>query len=177
MSDEKRSFSRVNTHFKANVRPLRGAAALPSFNGCPGCYATSVDMEALKQANVPSALAEYLGAINDKLDMLISMLSRDDILEDFPLEVEVVEISGSGMRFICREELSLDQHVEIVMMLSRMPLRMAGAIGRITRTEKLENGEIRYGLDFTSIRDADLETVVQFVFKEQRARIREQKWS
>ena len=135
------------------------------------------DLEALKQANVPNALAEFLGAINDKLDMIISMFSQENLLEDFPVEAEVVEISGAGMRFMSSTDIEPEQHVEIVMMLSRMPLRMAGAIGRITRVEETASDETLYGLDFTTIRDADLETVVQFVFQEQRARIREQKWN
>ncbi len=177
MSDEKRSFSRVGTNFKAYIRPVKDATSLPSFTGCPGCYASSPDLEALKQANVPNALAEFLGAINDKLDMIISMFSQENLLEDFPVEAEVVEISGAGMRFMSSTDIEPEQHVEIVMMLSRMPLRMAGAIGRITRVEETASDETLYGLDFTTIRDADLETVVQFVFQEQRARIREQKWT
>jgi hypothetical protein len=175
-SDEQRAFSRVSTHFRAYIRPLKDASSLPSFSGCPGCLSHVVDIDALKQASVPAVLAEYLGALNEKLDLIVSMLSQENILSDFPVEAEVVEISGSGMLFTSASSLAQDQYVEIVMMLSRMPLRMAGAVGKIARVQPHEQDGFLYGLDFTTIRDADLETVVQFVFQEQRARIREQKW-
>jgi c-di-GMP-binding flagellar brake protein YcgR len=66
--------------------------------------------------------------------------------------------------------------LEVVLMLSQFPLRMAGAIGRVIRAEP-DQGRTLYALDFTRIRERDLETIVQFVFQSQRDELREKKWS
>ena len=60
-------------------------------------------------------------------------------------------------------------------MLSRFPLRMAGAMGRILRLEE-QDGLLVHALDFTRIRERDLENIVQFVFQSQRDDLRGKKW-
>ena len=114
--------------------------------------------------------------INAKLDMLLSMQSRDDLSADFPIPLRIVEISGAGIRFETPEELLLESPVEAVIVLSRFPLRMAGAVGRIIRMDPLADGTTEYALDFTRIRERDLESIVQFVFQSQRDDLRGKKW-
>ena len=54
-------------------------------------------------------------------------------------------------------------------------MRLAGAMGRIIRREEID-GRIVYALDFTRIRERDLESIVQFVFQSQRDDLRGKKW-
>ena len=53
---------------------------------------------------------------------------------------------------------------------------MAGAIGRILRQDDDQDGRAVYALDFTRIRERDLESIVQFVFQSQRDDLRGKKW-
>ena len=89
--------------------------------------------------------------------------------------MDIVEISGDGVVFTSPEVLELHQYVEAVIVLARFPLRVAGAIGRIVRLDE-KDGMLFYALDFTRIRERDLESIVQFVFQSQRDDLRGKKW-
>lgn len=130
----------------------------------------------LRDAGMSEALHTMLCSINAKLDMLLSMQSRDELTADFPVTMGIVEISGAGVRFTASQELDVEQYVESVVVLSRFPLRMAGAVGRILRQEQSPDGSTVYALDFTRIRERDLESIVQFVFQSQRDDLRGKKW-
>ena len=54
-------------------------------------------------------------------------------------------------------------------------MRLAGAMGRIIRCDDVD-GTMVYALDFTRIRERDLESIVQFVFQSQRDDLRGKKW-
>jgi hypothetical protein len=172
--EEKRTFMRIPTRLRGHLRLMAGIEEIPLFRETSPLSAISCPAEA-RDAGMSESLFTMLCALNDKLDMLLSMHSRDQLENDFPVPMDIVEISGAGVRFASPEPLSLDQPVEAVIVLSRFPLRMAGAVGRIIREDSQEDG-IVYALDFTRIRERDLESIVQFVFQSQRDDLRGKKW-
>ena len=89
--------------------------------------------------------------------------------------MDILEISGAGVRFCTPDILPMEQYVETVIVLSRFPLRLAGAVGRIIRQDRQDDKTV-YALDFTRIRERDLELIVQFVFQSQRDDLRVKKW-
>ncbi len=172
--EEKRTFLRIPTRLTGYLRLLTDPEEMPIFREAPPMGSAFSPIDA-RDAGVSEPLYAMLSSINAKLDMLLSMQSRDQIEGDFPLAVEVIEISGAGVRFITPMELALDQYVEAVLVLARFPLRMAGAIGRVIRQDS-RDGQPVYALDFTRIRERDLESIVQFVFQSQRDDLRGKKW-
>jgi len=94
--------------------------------------------------------------------------------EDFPIRAEVIEISGAGLKFVSKEKFEQEQALEMAIILSQFPLRIAGVVGVILRVEHLRNLPV-YVVKFTNIREHDRESIVQFVFQEQREQIRERK--
>ena len=89
--------------------------------------------------------------------------------------MDIIDISGSGVHFHTPEPLPLPRYVEVIIVLSRFPLRLAGAVGRLSQQEHAEDRTV-YTLDFTRIRERDLESIVQFVFQSQRDDLRGKKW-
>jgi hypothetical protein len=174
--NEKRTFLRIPTRIGGHARKLESESELPVFREAPLPGVSGPGAFDARDASIPEGLYTLLSSLNAKLDMLIGMLGRDQISADFPLTLRIVEISGAGLRFFTSEELALGTSLEVVIMLSQFPLRMAGAIGRIIRVEPLEDAAL-YALDFTRIRERDLETIVQFVFQSQRDELREKKWT
>ena len=174
MGDEKRTFSRVETGVRVYMRRVPEDSGFATGFDCPGCDTETSD--ALKKSSLPEGVTDFLLELNRKMDILISLSSRKMIQDDYPIQGSVSEISGAGVKCHVRERFSPGDHVEIVLVLSAFPLRMASAIARVVRLERGGQDPI-WAMEFTRVRDPDLEQIVQFVFKEQRARIREQKWA
>jgi hypothetical protein len=171
MDNEHRSFSRVNTRLSALARKVSSPESMPRFQGFPAPPTLTVGKLG---GSLPQALIDFLTAMDAKLDMLISLESQERMRDDFPINLEITEISASGVSFRSAEPLETDTRMELVVYLSRFPLRMAGGMGRVVRNEQ-ENGSWTGALEFTDIRDTDTEAIVQFVFQEQRQQLRK-KW-
>jgi hypothetical protein len=172
--EEKRTFMRIPTRLSGHLRPLPGPDDMPIFRETPLLGSGSCSLD-LRDAGMSESLYTMLCSINSKLDMLLSMQSRDQLEADFPVPMHITEISGAGVRFSTPEAMVPDQYVEAVIVLSRFPLRMAGAVGRIVRQDTVDDHPV-YALDFTRIRERDLESIVQFVFQSQRDDLRGKKW-
>ncbi len=173
--EEKRAFMRIPTRLHGQLRLLSGPDEVPIYRETPFPGGGALCPLDAREAGMSETLYSLLCSINGKLDMLLSMQSRDQIESDFPIPLDIVEISGAGVRFLSPTPLPLGQYVEVVLVLARFPLRMAGAIGRILRQDA-QDGQDVYALDFTRIRERDLESIVQFVFQSQRDDLRGKKW-
>jgi hypothetical protein len=174
--EEKREFMRIPTRLGGHLRRLPGPDDMQVFRETPYSGVLGLCTHDGRDAGMSEGLYTLLCTINAKLDMLLSMRGRDELMADFPIALRVIEISGAGIRFTAAEDLPLECPVEAVIVLSRFPLRMAGAVGRIIRRDPHEDGIIEYALDFTRIRERDLESIVQFVFQSQRDDLRGKKW-
>ncbi len=172
--EEKRQFMRIPTRLRGHLRLLADQDEMPLFRetALMGSGTCAVDP---RESGMNEGLYALLCSINTKLDMLLSMGSRDQIEEDFPIPMDITEISGAGVRFTTTAELPAGQLVEAVIVLARFPLRLTGAVGRIIRQEEA-HGQTVFALDFTRIRERDLESIVQFVFQSQRDELRGNKW-
>ena len=170
---EKRSYSRVDVRIGCHLR----RAAEDERQRFHGYAPLSSDAarEVLVESKLPEGVVAFLLNLDAKLDMLLAQSSRRTLQDDFPISAEIVEISASGIKFRCDQQFTIGEQAEVVMVLGRTPQVLAGAMGRIKRRQ---NGtEPLWVFDFTTIREQDQEAVVRFVFQEQRAQIREKKWS
>ncbi|WP_428569209.1 MAG: PilZ domain-containing protein [Solidesulfovibrio sp. DCME] len=174
--EEKREFMRIPTRLTGHLRLLPGPDDIQIFRETPHAGSQGLCPHDAREAGMSEGLYSLLCTINTKLDMLLSMRSRDELMVDFPIGAQIVEISGAGIRFTTADDLPLERSVEAVIVLSRFPLRMAGAVGRLIRRDTREDGAVEYALDFTRIRERDLESIVQFVFQSQRDDLRGKKW-
>jgi len=172
--EEERPFMRIPTRLHGHLRILPHSEDMPLYRESLSMGSGLCMMDPL-DSGMNETLHSMLCSINAKLDMLLSMHSRNQLEDDFPIAMDIVEISGDGVVFTSPEVLELHQYVEAVIVLARFPLRVAGAIGRIVRLDE-KDGMLFYALDFTRIRERDLESIVQFVFQSQRDDLRGKKW-
>lgn len=174
MTDQKRNYSRIETFLPGRLRLLAPGEEHSLYHGRSGCDLPPQAQGKPKGAGLPETLMDFLETINAKLDMLLSIASQDHLQNNFPISINIVEISGAGLIFMADREFQLDDRVELVIFLSQIPLRIAGAIGRIHRRDEI-SAKSAWVVDFTAIRETDREAIVQFVFRQQREQIRESK--
>ncbi|TVM35154.1 PilZ domain-containing protein [Oceanidesulfovibrio marinus] len=173
--EDRRTFSRVSTRIDALIRRIESPDAPQLFHETlllPDARNIFVG------SNVPKEIGEFLLALDAKLDTLVSMASRDRLEQDFPIPADVYEVSGNGIRFHTTHDFRPGDHVEVVLFLSRMPLRLTSAVGVVLDKRAASSRDElspQWALKFTRIREQDLEAVVQFVFQQERRTIRERR--
>lgn len=174
MAEEQRTYLRIPTNLRGRLRILASGSEYPLFREAP-ITSLSVSAQELKGSGLSEALVNTLLAMDHKLDLLIGLHAHDNLVDDFPHQVEAVELSGAGVKLAGPLPIEIGQHVEVVLTLTQLPVRMAGALAQVVRMEAVDSRQV-WALDFTKIRDRDLETIVQFVFQTQRDELRHKKW-
>lgn len=171
MSEEKRTFSRVSVRLKGYARIMNSLESPPIFTGDAIEESSGRDLF-FRNSKLPEELTKFLTEMDRKVDRILGLMSQDRIRSDFPLDIEIMELSGAGVRFRCQDKIPTDTPLEVVLLLSYAPLRMAGSKGRILGVDE-DTGLYRF--EFVDTRAADMEAIVQFVFREQREQIRNAK--
>lgn len=171
MSEEKRTFSRVPIRLKGHARIMRSIDSPPKFTGDAVC-AESCRENLFRNSKLPEELTTFLAEMDRKLDRVLGLLSRENLQSDFPLDIEILELSAAGIKFNCATPIEINESLEIVILLSQVPLRMAGSKGRVLAMEEDTN---LYRFEFVDTRGSDMEAIVQFVFQQQREQIRNSK--
>jgi hypothetical protein len=164
--DRTQSYAKVKTRIKGYARICESANEQPLFRGFSGPAKHPADD--LDSSKVPEWLKVYVLEMDRKLDMLLGMQSKKEISSDFPILLEVVEVSGNSILFKTESRIDTPSHLEVVLEVEKIPLRLAGAIGTVSPAKR-KNYWI---MDFDNIREHDLELIIQFVFSEQREQIR-----
>ena len=171
MSNEKRSFSRIPVRLKAYARSMQSLESPQFFTGdIVGEMSSQEDM--FRNSKLPEDLTTFLSEMNRKIDRVLGLLSQESIRTDFSINIEVMELSAAGLKFRSKEQFQPGTSLEIVIMLSQVPLRMAGTKGRILAKE--DDTQL-YRFEFVDTRGSDMEAIVQFVFQQQREQIRNSK--
>jgi len=168
--EERRSFSRVAVCLDGWIRRLPGPDATPALREFPDFGETA---GALRTSGLPEAAASFLLTMDAKLDAILSLLSRETLLADFPLAIQTIEISGGGVTFLSQEHFEIGEHLEIVLALRKLPFTVAGGMGRIERKELRADGATVWILAYTRLREHELDEIVRFVLQEERRSIRE----
>lgn len=171
MSEEKRSFSRIQVRLKAQARVMESLDSPQLFTGDAMPQPVTRE-EFAKRSKLPEEVTAFLMEMDRKLDQIVTMLGQDMVRGDFSLPVEVMEISAAGVKFRSKRHFEPGDPLELIIYLSQSPLRLAGSKGRILDQEP-DTGLYRF--EFVDLRGTDMESIVQFVFKEQREQIRNSK--
>lgn len=171
MSNEKRTFSRVPVRLKGFARIMGSIQSPQLFTGDIVGEESSRE-KLFHSSKLPEELTNFLAEMDRKMDRLLGLLSKDQLRTDFPLDIEVMELSAAGVKIRTNKELSTEDSLEIIIVLSQVPLRMAGSKGRIRGIEE-DTGYYRF--EFVDLRGSDMEAIVQFVFQQQREQIRNSK--
>jgi len=171
MSSEKRTFSRVPVRLKGYARTMSSVDSPQMFTG--DRVGEESNREALfHNSKLPEELTNFLAQMDRKMDRILGLMSKEQLRSDFPLDIEIMELSAAGIKFRTTSPIAQNKPLEIIAILSQIPLKMAGSKGRVRGIEE-DTGLYRF--EFVDLRGSDMEEIVQFVFQQQREQIRNSK--
>jgi len=168
MDSNRENYASVSTRIKGYGRYCESVSEQPLFRGLGSMQAHPA--HDLDDSKVPEWLKVYVTELDRKLDQLLGMQSKKDLKEDFPLNLEIIKISGNGMTFRS-DDIKKPGIIESVIEIEQIPLRLAGAIGQL----QAGKSDQIWTMTFDNIRENDFESIIQFVFSEQRELIRTEK--
>lgn len=172
MKIEKQHYSKVKTRIEGMARIASSVLSPLLFRNSEAFNQVHASTE-ITDSKIPEDLKSSLSEINRKLDLLLQLHSIKKLEDSYPIKLEIKEISGEGIRFKPNSDISENEILEVVLILEQVPLKLAGAKGIATKT-KSDN---IWFLNFKNIRENDQESIIQFVFSEQRELIRSNKLS
>jgi len=123
-------------------------------------------------------MIDFLLQMDEKLDQILAILSKDGEAKG-PLNQGIgVNISGSGMNIITEKPVEPGQIIHANFVLSRLPLVFIDLFGQVVRVAPVdEDGEGTYHLriKFLDLDPDDRERIIACVFQRQREIIRKRK--
>lgn len=178
---DRRQYARVPVQMTAWCRKVEHPDVMPRLQEqWAAAGPTNNAAEVLEKARLPEGISLFLQHMDAKMDALLGFVLAEKLDKEFPYTVRVVELSGSGVRVESDQPFQIGDTLELALMLHHAPVRVAGAMALVVRgpgvsTSESQDNELnsQWALDFIRIREHDLEAVVQFVFHEERLRLRE----
>lgn len=184
--DEKRSDVRADFSFNVKFNVMtpeeyedlkKSNEVVPfTFKQEPGIDVTDTGISS--DITINAALVKYLIKMDEKLDEILSLLSKDRIKERSSHEGKGVNISGSGMQIISDKNVEYGQIIQAKFYLSKIPLVFMDIFGqatRITYIGKADKPHYQIGIKFLDLSIDDKERIISSVFQKQREAIRERK--
>jgi len=183
-SKEQRSFVRASLSFKVKFRVIArqeydkikesGDQILSQDE--KGLIFDSTDTEErLNGIAANQCLVDLLFHIDEKLDRILAVLSKDD--PDIALfkQGSGVNIGGSGMKMVVNIPVEPGQIIHTNLVLSKFPPMLMDVFGEVIHAEPLnEGGKTVYqlGIKFLDLDINDREKIIACVFQRQREAIR-----
>lgn len=123
-----------------------------------------------------SQLVTLLSQIDEKLDRVLDALEKG---EPGKRELEVrdtVDISGSGISLLLRENLSRGRLLHLSIIFTGSHRGKLDVLGRVARSDSVDDGkEILYqtGIEFVDLTESEKDLLVKYTFSQHRKQIRE----
>ena len=143
--------------------------------------AHSVDIiasEISTDSTANAALINYILQIDEKLDQILELLSKDRSVA-VPLRPGLGQnISGSGMQIVIEQPVESGQIINAKFFLSKLPLVFMDILGEVIRVaQEDEDGRVLYkvGIIFLDLNISDRERIIASVFQKQREGLRKRK--
>ena len=96
---------------------------------------------------------------------------KEDIIEEPMYDAVINDISGGGLRFVSNEHLEEKEFINTIMTLDRKTIFVDAEI--LTRSVMVNMlYKYQYSVKYHNIATGDRETIVQFIFSQQRKRLR-----
>ena len=183
---ERRSYVRGNFSFKIKFNTMTLDEYEALLNSCESRFSffqekpdtAAEDNAQNDDTSIDGSLMNYLVKIDEKLDLILELLTKDKESEG-PFEQGIgVNISGSGMNIMVDQPIETGQIIHSKIYLSRMPMVFLDVFGEVVRSSAVnECGKILYslGVKFLDLSVNDQERIIATVFKSQRGTLRKRK--
>lgn len=130
------------------------------------------------ESTANAALINYILQIDEKLDQIIGLLSKDKSVA-VPFRLGLGQnISGSGMQIVLEQPVESGQIINAKFFLSKLPLVFMDILGKVIRViQEDEDGRVLYkvGIKFLGLNISDRERIIASVFQRQREDLRKRK--
>lgn len=143
--------------------------------------AQSVDViasEISTESMANAALMNYILQVDEKLDQILALLSKDGSIA-VPFRPGLGQnISGSGMQIVIEQPVEFGQIINAKFFLSKLPLVFMDIFGKVIRVDQEdEDGRVLYkvGIKFLVLNISDRERIIASVFQKQREDLRKRK--
>ena len=179
---ERRSYVRGNFSFKIKFRTMTPAeyeeldrsndTISPQFQLTPGIV-TGNKKDA--DTAIDPTLISCLTLINEKLDLILELLDKDNNNINGFQNGLGTNISGSGMNIVVDSPLETGQIINTKFYLSKIPLVYMEIFGEVVHSTKVnECGKTQYslGIKFLDLSVNDQERIIASVFQRQRKVLR-----
>jgi hypothetical protein len=120
-------------------------------------------------------LIQYLVNIEDKLDRVLKVLYKDEMLDAGLFLGEGLDISGGGMRILCHEKLMPGQVLNMTFRIFRYPVMSLEVYGKVCRVTPVDRQRYEVGVEFLDLDEQYREWIISYVFQMQREAIRSRK--
>lgn len=183
---ERRSYVRGNFSFKIKFRTITldeyeklakpSETIFPHFEIDPGMDIADNRIDA--GSSIDPSMVNCLTLINEKLDLILTLLEKDNKIDGLFKQGLGVNISGSGMNIMVDRPLETGQIIHSKFYLSKIPFVFMDIFGEVVRSTKVDEcGKIMYshGIKFLDISVNDRERIVASVFQRQRDVLRKRK--
>ena len=183
-SEERRSFVRGNFSFNVKFNTMTkdeyedlkksNEAIFPPFNQEPS---VEVNDREMNDGHPESAsLINHLVQIDEKLDQILDLLSKDKTVNGLYNQGVGLNISGSGMKIMVDRPLEHGRIIHTKFYLSKSPLVYMDIFGEVIHVTQVDNkdGGTHYnlGITFLDLSINDRERIISSVFQRQRGNIR-----
>lgn len=176
--DEKRSHVRANLSFKVKFKVLKREEYMVLKDAIHQSPPTErVSLGESDEGNSSALLIDFLLNIDEKLDEIISILSKRKDNEGLPKNGICSDISGSGMSIITDESVACGDIIHAKFILARLPLVYLDVFAEIKRVKALEDKKdfFKIGVEFLDLDARVKERIISCVFQKQRENIRHSK--
>lgn len=186
-SKEKRSFVRANLSFKIKFRviteeeyeKIKETGNRVPFPDEKGLIFDNTDADTeLSGIAANQYLTDLLFQIDEKLDRILAVLSKDE--QDLVVfeQGSGLNIGGSGMKIVVDSPVESGQLIHTNIVLSKFPPMFMDLFGEVVRAESIDQeGKTVYqlGIKFLDLDINDREKIIACVFQKQRETIRRKK--
>ncbi|MDL2316800.1 hypothetical protein LJC59_06955 [Desulfovibrio sp. OttesenSCG-928-A18] len=178
----------VSESFVSVPTMIRGRFRLVENSACPSLlssssYAPSTAMQDLlgQSRHAGDPVLRVLAEMDRKLDAIITLLQRESLYQDFPMEGRIVELGAEGLVLECSESLPQGTHMELLLLPGDFTWSAMSVFAEILIINQ-ERGKTApdaksYELGYTCLNNENKDAIIRFIFSEERKRIREQKAS
>jgi hypothetical protein len=175
---KKRSHVRANLSFKVQFKVIKREEYMVLKNAIHQLPPTErVSLGESNEGNASALLIDFLLNIDEKLDEIISIVSKRKDNKGLPKNGTCSDISGSGMSIITDESVACGDIIHAKFILARLPLVYIDVFAEIKRVKALEDKKDFYkiGVEFLDLDTHVKEKIISCVFQKQRENIRNSK--
>ena len=125
-----------------------------------------------------AGLIDFLLQMDEKLDRILTLLSKDDAYSGPSKKGMGTNISGSGMKIIVDTPVQIGQIIHTNFVLSRHPLVFINVFGEVVQVTPADEGNgaiFTLGIEFLELNPNDRERIIACVFQRQREAIRKRR--